>query len=657
MTVGELNNFVGVQITRSNGILKLNQTRYIKDMLSKYRMDDSKSLSLPMDPSVKLSKIGNHNVISEPINAPYRHLVGSLLYAALSTRIDISYPLNVLSRFSNAPTKTHWIMLKNILRYLKSREDYGLVNLKSTKTILECYTDSDSAGCIDTRRSTSSFIILLNKTPTIWKSTRQTVATSTCEAEFIAASSVCKELLWVRNILLELGISLPPIPVRIDNQGTIKLIKNNQAHNKTKHLDIKLHFIRDVNGKDIELVYVSTEENVSDVLTKPLPARRLNELINLLSLRGEKPVSRIEDAVIAEVEEIEQQNIDYIMNRRLLAFALVLISLGTVEPFLLGPSQTMQGFEVLLSYKTPCDFMLDEPLQKEKQLVENQESTKPKCYSEKLYQYEGCKLKENKLTSTIAKFPQITRIHDISKRDIIDDVYSGVIKLGKVVISAATIWVKSVPKTVMPEIAYNITMDSVSELFNSGRKSYENWSLVPYDVVIDEILRMSIVARDHPEIMDQHTRDYVGLDRVLDYFNDEFITAETLLAGVFKYLRNGRIDTHALSQLINSSIITTIDPMMTKVKHVYHVPEKDSVKFVFEVVRELSFWNRLIKTDIFIMLIITFMILVISYLAYSSYIQANLEREPTINISPTPSDVITIETLRNFSISHLPSQY
>lgn len=137
----------------------------------------------------------------------------------------------------------------------------GLVNKQNDQFSLVCYTDSNYGGCLDTRRSTSSWIVMLANTPVIWRSERQSItATSTCEAEFVAASTAVKEVVWMRNFLYELGVKLQPTFTYIDNQGTIKLINNNQVHSKTKHLDIKLHFIRDLVAvsQQIVLQYIET---------------------------------------------------------------------------------------------------------------------------------------------------------------------------------------------------------------------------------------------------------------------------------------------------------------------------------------------------------------------------------------------------------------
>lgn len=180
-----------------------------------------------MPTHIHLTKDGLKGSESQETNSPYKDLIGSLSYAAIGPRPDICFSVNKLARYNQSPKQVHWNLAKNIVLYLIGRENYSLINKKLDNNAfkLSCYTDADYGGCEDTRRSTSGVVITLNNTPVIWKSKRQTITvTSTCEAEFIAASLGTKELLWLRNLLTELGADLDLSDVLIDNQGTIKLI-------------------------------------------------------------------------------------------------------------------------------------------------------------------------------------------------------------------------------------------------------------------------------------------------------------------------------------------------------------------------------------------------------------------------------------------------
>lgn len=219
------------------------------------------------------------------IGKPYRKLASKLLYAASGTRPDIPYAIGVMTKFGEDHRFVHWDGLKRICKYLVTREDVGPTYCKKTNVTLECYVDADFGGCPDCKRSTTGVIILFNGSPVVWKSKRQKkVAFSTCEAEFIAASVGTRETPWVQNLLEELNLKLPPRTVKIDNQGTVELIKNNQVRDKTEHLDIKVQQIREINNKGINVVHIPTNDNIADVLTKPLLRSKFNKLLSIANL-------------------------------------------------------------------------------------------------------------------------------------------------------------------------------------------------------------------------------------------------------------------------------------------------------------------------------------------------------------------------------------
>lgn len=152
----------------------------------------------------------------------------------------------------------------------------------------ECYCDSDYGSDIDTRKSTSGCLLLYGSAPIIWKTQKQKlIATSTTEAEFISATLAVKELLWVRQLLVELGETVRATTIYIDNQGAIKIIQNSQLHAKSKHIDIKYMFIRDIVSKEIVIsVYVQSENQLADILTKALPRDKFTKLIARINMRN-----------------------------------------------------------------------------------------------------------------------------------------------------------------------------------------------------------------------------------------------------------------------------------------------------------------------------------------------------------------------------------
>ena len=204
----------------------------------------------------------------------YREVVGSLIYAMTCTRPDLSWTVTKLSQCLNEPTVNDWTMVKHVFRYLKGTSHYKLVFRKMRDGVhLEGFSDSDCGGSHD-RRSMSGYYFSLNPTgPAVsWKSRKQpTVALSTCEAEYMAFAATIQEAIFLR-MLIEEFICHPVGTIRIngDNQGAISLVKNPVFHNRSKHIDIKYNFIREKHSNgEIELVYVPSESNIADIMTKP----------------------------------------------------------------------------------------------------------------------------------------------------------------------------------------------------------------------------------------------------------------------------------------------------------------------------------------------------------------------------------------------------
>ena len=202
---------------------------------------------------------------------PYASIVGSLMYAMVCTRPDIAHAVGVVSRFLSDPGKEHWAAVKWILRYLQGTSKMSLCFGKG-EPILDGFTDSDMSGDIDSRKSTSGYLITFAGGAVAWQSRLQKcVALSTIEAEFIAITEACKELSWLKKFLQELGLKQERYVLHCDSQGAIHLSKNSSFHSRSKHIDVRYHWIRDVlNDKLLQLEKVHIDENTSDMLTKAL---------------------------------------------------------------------------------------------------------------------------------------------------------------------------------------------------------------------------------------------------------------------------------------------------------------------------------------------------------------------------------------------------
>jgi hypothetical protein len=293
--LGEAHYCLGIQIKRNKkeGWIRINQTKYIDDILRRFNMQDSKPISTPMDSSAKLSKESSPNDENETQNMkeiPYQNAVGSLMYAMLGTRPDIAYAVGAVSRYNSNPGESHWRAVKRIFRYLKGTRDLELHYGKTGKTLCG-YSDADWAGDADDRRSTTGFTFLLGGGAITWKSQKQpTVALSTTEAEYMALCHSAKEAIWLKTLLRELGYQAGDTPTRIytDNQGSMALAKNAVHHARTKHIDVRHHFIREkLEAKEITIEYCETDRMTADVLTKALARPKHHYFVENLGLVGE----------------------------------------------------------------------------------------------------------------------------------------------------------------------------------------------------------------------------------------------------------------------------------------------------------------------------------------------------------------------------------
>ena len=236
-------------------------------------MDNCIGSDLPATASVKLSNDGESDPL--PNNTTYRKLVGSLMYLSTRTRPDIAYITFKLAQFVEKPLYSHWKALMRVLKYLKSTQTFGIIYSKTQiKNLLFSYSDSDFAGDISDRKSTTGSVILLNSGSIVWTSHRQKcVATSTTEAEYIACSVCIKDTIWVNRFLNEIGIKQAKSPVVLcDNQPAVRMIHSNEILRRTRHIEVSLYFVREkVKNKEVNVEHIGSPNQVADILTKPLP--------------------------------------------------------------------------------------------------------------------------------------------------------------------------------------------------------------------------------------------------------------------------------------------------------------------------------------------------------------------------------------------------
>ena len=280
--LGELHYFLGVQMIQNHqkGTVWLGQPTFTKSILKKYRMEEAKEVKTPVYVNTKLLKATEEcELVDQRL---YQSAVGSLLYLATRSRPDIAFAVSCVARFCSKPTKSHWTAVKRIFRYLKGTTSFGLLYTKgANEDGLVGYSDADWAGDCNDYKSTTGYLFQIGGTVVTWKSKKQScVALSTAEAEYMALASAAQEAVWIRELNTDLGNNQThPTLIMEDNQSAIAMAKNPQYHGKSKHINIKFHFVREQvsNGK-IHLKYCPTEDMLADMLTKAIGPEKLNKL-------------------------------------------------------------------------------------------------------------------------------------------------------------------------------------------------------------------------------------------------------------------------------------------------------------------------------------------------------------------------------------------
>jgi hypothetical protein len=283
--LGEVNNFLGSEVKRDRegGVIVISNAQKIRELAESFGISESdRGYSTPMCKSfvqteLPQGKMGEENVGSGsplPEGHRYLELVGSLQYLANTTRPDICNAVSLLARYRANPTTSHMRAGLRIVRYLLGTKEMGLIYGGKGKQDLTGFVDSDFAGDVDSRKSTTGFVFMLNGGAVSWGSKKQqSVATSTVEAEFIAASHAIKEGVWLGSLLEELGKSVAGVELRMDNMGCIANLQNHVLSKYTKHISVCYHQAREkVAWGQVTPVYVNTESNVADIFTKPLPS-------------------------------------------------------------------------------------------------------------------------------------------------------------------------------------------------------------------------------------------------------------------------------------------------------------------------------------------------------------------------------------------------
>ena len=275
--LGPLKYFLGIEVATSRKGLFLNQRKYTIDLLRDSNMLNSKPANTPFDSKLQLDKLG------DPLDSPnyYQKLVGKLIYLTI-TRPDISFAVSLVSQYMHAPTVVHLCMVKRILRYLKKTIGRGIVMRRNGHTDIIGFSDSDWAGNTIDRRSTTGYCMFVGGNLVSWKSKKQpVVARSSAEAEYRAMAAASCEMVWLKNLLTDLGFS-PTSPMKLfcDNQAAMHIAANPVFHERTKHIEVDCHFIRQqVQSKVIQTHYIRSSDQLADAFTKVLSSTVFHRLM------------------------------------------------------------------------------------------------------------------------------------------------------------------------------------------------------------------------------------------------------------------------------------------------------------------------------------------------------------------------------------------
>ena len=283
--LGLLSYYLGIEVEQHDDFITLKQAGYAKKILARFGMEGCNTTKVPMNPGTKLDEDKKGKRVD---TTEYRSVIGCLRYL-LHTRPDLAFSVGIVSRHMEKPTVMHQNAVKQILRYVQGSADHGLVYTKGGgPEVLVAYSDSDHAADTVGRRSTAGMAFYLNGCLITWGSQKQkTVALSSCEAEFMAATVAAMQALWLRSLLSELT-STPrrTVTMFVDNNSAIALMKNPVFHGRSKHIDTRYHFIREcIERGQIVVKRVSTDEQKADLLTKPLAAGKLEVMKHLIGVR------------------------------------------------------------------------------------------------------------------------------------------------------------------------------------------------------------------------------------------------------------------------------------------------------------------------------------------------------------------------------------